>query len=74
MDTLAAFALSTEPPHNDVIEGLPYKNGKVFTKTMWGQITFMSLYNVIVMLALLFSNDMLGLQYNYKSDPNANGD
>lgn len=71
MDTFAAFALATEPPHNDVIDGAPYKNNKVFTKAMWGQIAFMTLYNTIVILTLLFSSSMLGLDYNYRSDPNA---
>lgn len=74
MDTLAAFALATEPPHKDVIESAPYKNSKVFTKTMWGQIVFMSLYNVIVILILLLSNTALGLDYDFKSDPEMSND
>ena len=56
MDTFAAFALATEQPHNDVIVGSPYKENKVFTRAMWGQITFMTLYNVIVIMALFFMN------------------
>jgi Ca2+-transporting ATPase len=34
----------------------------------------MTLYNVIVILTLLFSGDALGLNYHYRSDPNASAD
>lgn len=74
MDTFAAFALATEQPHDDVINGSPYKNNKVFTRSMWGQITFMTLYNVCVIMALFFMNNMLGLDYHYRSDPNGKED
>jgi len=54
MDTLAAFALGTEPPLAAVVAGQPYENMRVMQPEIWRQIYGMSLWNVIVMMCVVF--------------------
>jgi hypothetical protein len=54
MDTLAAFALGTEPPLPSVVAGVPYENMRVLQPEIWRQIYGMSLWNIIVMMCVVF--------------------
>jgi magnesium-transporting ATPase (P-type) len=66
MDTFAALALSTEPPLKQVIKGKPYKeNVSILTLTVRGQIYLVSLWNILIMLILMFFGSMIaGLDYD----------
>mmetsp|Transcript_34802 Transcript_34802/g.53448 ORF Transcript_34802/g.53448 Transcript_34802/m.53448 type:complete len:323 (-) Transcript_34802:68-1036(-) len=66
MDTFAALALSSEPPLPKVIQGSPFKeNVSILSGTIWRQILGVSLYNVVVMLVLMFFGKMmLDLDYD----------
>lgn len=49
MDTLAALALATEPPSADALERKPYgKNENIVSKTMWRNIIFQALFQLVV--------------------------
>lgn len=54
MDSLAAFALGTEPPRPTVAAGKPYADQQVMRPEVWRQILGMSLWNFIVILGVLF--------------------
>jgi len=53
MDTLAAFALGTEPPLPTVINGKPYNDQQVMRPEIWRQILGMTFWNFFVMLVIL---------------------
>lgn len=45
MDTLAALALATEPPSEELLKEKPYtRNEKIVTATMWRNITGQGIY------------------------------
>lgn len=71
MDTFAALALSTEPPLKQVIKGKPYTDKvSLLTLTVRGQIYLVSLWNIIVMMILMFSGaSIAGLTYERGDDP-----
>lgn len=80
MDTLAAFALATEPPLATVLAGPPVKNPKdpddipmILHPVMWRQIIGMSIWNTLVMLFLiLFGALFAGLDYSITDSPKDN--
>jgi magnesium-transporting ATPase (P-type) len=53
MDTLAAFALGTEPPLPSVVAGQPYENMRVMQPQIWRQIYGMSLWNALVLISVV---------------------
>ncbi|KAG2559941.1 hypothetical protein PVAP13_8KG025100 [Panicum virgatum] len=60
MDTLGALALATEPPNDDMMKRPPVRRGESFiTKVMWRNIIGQSLYQLIVLGALMFGGERL---------------
>lgn len=54
MDTFAAIALATEPPHATVLQEAPWKEDVNVMKTeTWGQIIGMTIWNTIMMLCVI---------------------
>lgn len=53
MDSLAAFALGTEPPLPNVTAGKPYSNQQVMRPEVWRQILGMSLWNFLTIMSVL---------------------
>jgi len=53
MDTLAAFALGTEPPLPNIAAGQPYSDQQVMRPQVWRQILGVSLWNFLVVIGLL---------------------
>lgn len=53
MDSLAAFALGTEPPLPNVTAGKPYSDQQVMRPEVWRQILGMSLWNFLTILCVL---------------------
>lgn len=55
MDTLAALALATTPPHASVIREPPMTSEQpILTRVIWRQIYGVTLWNVIVMMIMIF--------------------
>ncbi|TKW07720.1 hypothetical protein SEVIR_7G325700v4 [Setaria viridis] len=60
MDTLGALALATEPPNDDMMKRPPVRRGESFiTKVMWRNIIGQSLYQLVVLGALMFGGEQL---------------
>ncbi|TVU27075.1 hypothetical protein EJB05_29654 [Eragrostis curvula] len=60
MDTLGALALATEPPNDDMMKRPPVGRGESFiTKVMWRNIIGQSLYQLVVLGALMFGGEQL---------------
>ncbi|RLN29197.1 putative calcium-transporting ATPase 4, plasma membrane-type [Panicum miliaceum] len=60
MDTLGALALATEPPNDDMMKRPPVRRGESFiTKVMWRNIIGQSLYQLVVLGALMFGGERL---------------
>merc|ERR1711937_469587 len=53
MDSLAAFALGTEPPLPNVTAGKPYSDQQVMRPEVWRQILGMSLWNFLTIMCVL---------------------
>jgi len=53
MDSLAAFALGTEPPLPNVTAGKPYSDQQVMRPEVWRQILGMSLWNFFTIMGVL---------------------
>jgi Ca2+-transporting ATPase len=65
MDTFAALALATSPPLTTVIHE-PAITGetKILQRVIWRQIYGVTLWNVIVMMVMIFAGkSMFGLDY-----------
>ena len=71
MDTLAAIALATEPPHpTDLKKEKIKKYDKIILKGMWRQILSQSLYQMIVLLVLMYAGPyMFDINYDYINEP-----
>ncbi|RGP77654.1 ca2+-transporting atpase [Fusarium longipes] len=55
MDTLAALALATDPPHDSVLDRLPEPKGSsIISVTMWKMILGQSVYQLVVTLLLYY--------------------
>jgi len=67
MDTLAALALATEPPHPTELKKLRVKkHDRIMTPVMWRTIFSQALYQALVMLTLLyFAPLMYNINYDY---------
>ncbi|KAL6642216.1 hypothetical protein ACP70R_020397 [Stipagrostis hirtigluma subsp. patula] len=60
MDTLGALALATEPPNDDMMKRPPVRRGESFiTKVMWRNIIGQSLYQLVVLGALMFGGERI---------------
>ncbi|KAL0089559.1 PMCA-type calcium-translocating P-type ATPase [Phycomyces blakesleeanus] len=63
MDTFAALALATDPPTPDLLERLPTsRSSHLIDRRMWKMIIGQAVYQIIVMLSLLYTN-VLGLAH-----------
>jgi magnesium-transporting ATPase (P-type) len=71
MDVMAAIALSTEAPHPEKLRAERIKkNDKILTPLMWRAVTSQALYQMVVMLVLLFAGPwMFGIGYNLIKTP-----
>lgn len=75
MDTLAAFALGTEPPLPSVVASEPYKDMQVMQPQMWRQIIGVGLWNFIVtMCVILAAPATVGLSYQMSDSPKPSAD
>jgi magnesium-transporting ATPase (P-type) len=65
MDTLAALALATEPPSDDLLLQKPYaRNDQIVTPVMWRNIVGQALYQATTLIVLLFAGgDILSLPF-----------
>ena len=71
MDVLAAIAFATENPHpTEIRKERIRENQKIFTKLMVRNILFMTLYQLIVMIVLMYAGPaMFHIKYDmYKAD------
>jgi Ca2+ transporting ATPase len=60
MDTLAALALATEPPSNDLLNRMPYSRSEnIINSQMWRAIVLNSFYQIIVLVIILFRGDQI---------------
>ena len=60
MDTLAALALATEPPSNDLLNRTPYsRKENIINSQMWRGIVLSSVYQIIVLVIILFKGDQI---------------
>ena len=62
MDTLAALALATEPPSNELLKRKPYSRFEgLITADMWKNILSQGILQIIILGIILFK----GTIYNY---------
>lgn len=56
MDTLAAIALSTEPPHASILTRYPpaNKDEEIMSPVMWRQILGIAIYQVLAIVILMY--------------------
>lgn len=55
MDTFAALALATEPPSQSLLDRKPEKReDKIVNAVMWRNIFGQAIYQIVVLLVLLF--------------------
>jgi Ca2+ transporting ATPase len=65
MDTMAALALATEPPSDDLLKEKPYNRSElIVTPTMWRNIIGQAIFQIVVLIVLLFyGKKLFGLNY-----------
>lgn len=65
MDTFAALALATEPPNRSLLERQPESRfDKIVNQVMWRNIFGQGIYQITVLLVLLFfGKDFFGFTY-----------
>ena len=55
MDTLAALALATEPPSDDLLLRMPYsRKEEIITPLMWRNISLHAIFQMVVLSIVLF--------------------
>lgn len=60
MDTLAALALATDPPSEELLRRMPYaRNEHIITPQMWRGIVFNSIYHCVILTIILFKGDQI---------------
>lgn len=66
MDTFAALALATEPPSDSLLDRQPQSRfEKIVNPIMWRNIIGQGIYQIIVLLIMLFGGQTLyGLPFN----------
>ncbi|EZG51713.1 ATPase [Gregarina niphandrodes] len=75
MDTFAALALATEMPTDRLLDRPPHSRQEyLVTRAMWRNIMVQALYQVAVMMSVIFSGECWLPEYNFKYntsvDPN----
>lgn len=73
MDSLAAFALGTEPPLPNVAAGKPYSDQQVMRPEVWRQILGMSLWNFLTIMCVLIFAPITMPNLNYNMGDSAGG-
>merc|ERR1712183_983895 len=70
MDTFAALALATEPPNPAVLDRKPaHRTDAIVNSVMWRNVIGQSIFQITVLLVLLFKGaDIFGIAYE-QSDP-----
>lgn len=59
MDTLAALALATEPPTNDLLKRKPYSRFEgLITEDMWRNVVSQGILQVIILGTILFKGNL----------------
>ncbi|KAL4460329.1 hypothetical protein ABPG74_000080 [Tetrahymena malaccensis] len=59
-DTMAALALATEPPNDELLKRKPVKRtDAIVTPTMWKGIILQSIYQIVVLCVILFKGPSL---------------
>ena len=67
MDTCGALALATEPPTEDILDHPPYKRTeRIVTSVMWRNIFGQAIFQITVLLVLLFGGSTL-FGYTYEA-------
>jgi len=75
MDTMAAFALGTEPPLPSVVATEPYKDMQVMQPQIWRQIIGIGLWNFTVIMCVIFFAPMTaGFEWEMQDSPTPAGD
>jgi Ca2+ transporting ATPase len=71
MDTLAALALATEPPGDELLLRKPHsRNDKIINSTMWRNIIGHAFYQITVLMVILFKGvEIFNLQQYDKDEP-----
>lgn len=60
MDTLAALALATEPPTNDLLKRKPYSRFEgLITENMWRNVVSQGILQVIILGTILFKGILI---------------
>lgn len=69
MDTLAALALATDPPHDSVLDRKPEPKGSsIISVTMWKMIFGQSIYQLVITFLLYYGAPKGILPLNYTPD------
>jgi len=64
MDTLASLALATEPPHLGLLNRKPHnRNDYIVDKKMAKHIVFQAIYQLIILIILVFGGDKFLPEY-----------
>lgn len=62
MDTLAALALATEPPSDDLLLRMPYsRKEEIITPLMWRNIILHSIFQMFILTIVLFMPGLFGV-------------
>lgn len=70
MDTFAALALATEPPGSDLMDRQPVSRfEKIVNPTMWRNIIGQGLYQIFILLTMLFFGQSIFNLPFAQSDP-----
>lgn len=63
MDTLAALALATEPPSEELLMRMPYsRSEEIITPLMWRNIILHAIFQMVVLSIVLFMPQLFGVQ------------
>jgi magnesium-transporting ATPase (P-type) len=66
MDTLAALALASEPPDKDILDRQPQpSNESIVTIVMWRNVWGHGIYQIIVLILIIFTFPSMGLVEKY---------
>lgn len=66
MDTLAALALATEPPQDDILKRKPYhKDAAIVTEVMWRNVFGHAIYQMFVICIIIFVWPVTSLVHPY---------
>lgn len=66
MDTLAALALATDPPHESVLDRKPERRGSsIISTTMWKMIFGQAVYQLLVTFLLFYASPGILPDYDY---------